>query len=329
MSYIIKNLKLLLLMSLFLHSNTDNLNNFGHEILNQINPNLKVYDQLHTPQLQKYLKKYETHYLPQVLQLLKKPISISQSIDYPRIKLLLTKEDYSVLLVYINYLEKNNQFDKAIELYHQILKGLSSIKNQAYLITIFSIVIQKKTNDVMKNSLIHYQYSKKMRSNLKNKISPHLTLDTQRWFQTLDYENKYTLKLIENSTEASYDFHHLKSNPNYETIMGLFKSKSKYYINFYHKKRVIAMKKNQLENYYNFMKKERDDLNSFSTKLSFLIDFTQIKLQSLLGFVDINYTPIANYMGRVMSMVATPAIDKTYIDYLKTIEQNKELLGQL
>jgi len=130
-------------------------------------------------------------------------------------------------------------------------------------------------------------------------------------------------------TEESYEIPNLKNNPNYEKVMETFESKSKYYTNLYYKKRVKSMQTRNLDNYYTFMQSERDKLNSFGEKLSFLKESFLVRVQVLLGFDNIDYSAMADYVGQKMALVATPTMQKVYLNYLENIERNKKFLEQL
>jgi len=180
--------KIILLLSLFLYSNDTNnsLQDFSHKVLLQIDSNQNIDKQFKDANstLNSYIKEYQKRHLPEVLQLLKKPIKILEGKGLPLIELLLKRNDDKTLLVYIQYLEYNNNYTQAINLYHNILKGQYNTESRTYIIPISNIVIEKMTINNIRLSFTNYR-THEMQDLLKNKISPYLLLSTEKWFEAL------------------------------------------------------------------------------------------------------------------------------------------------
>ncbi len=93
--------------------------------------------------------------MPIILEKIKKPVLkgiITEKDSFPISRILLSRDDYSLLFAYCKYLEFNNEIDRALNLYIKSLVGLNNMEEKTMLSAIFHLVIEGMIVDNLKRN---------------------------------------------------------------------------------------------------------------------------------------------------------------------------------
>ena len=276
--------------------------------------------------LNNFIIKSEVTNIPKILKLLDKPLSIKGEVhivgnEYNP-KLLLTNADYIKLFSYVKYLEHNSKEKKAYSIVIKALKGLNNTESRSMLSLMFHMVNEKIIVKSLKESLQHHRFSKEQRVALKKELGELLLLDYQLLFESIDYENMITDKLLEDS--------YLKENSNQEEkkLMSKVLFYSKEYCINYNKKLKKAILSNSIDELETHLKKEIEEFESFKNTTNLMLDSFKRKLANYLPLSS-DYTVLAKYLAKSNFMFATPSVFKTYKDDMAQVKSNQAFLESI
>jgi hypothetical protein len=135
--------------------------------------------------------------MPKILEKIQKPVfkvEPTAKDKYPIVSLLLTKDDYLLIVSYIKYLEYNKNYEESNNLYIKLVEGLANIDDPSVLSTIVSMTI----GNIIANGLIEgidkNHYSKTMQNSLNKNIESLLIIDYKKYYISMEYEKNYHYK---------------------------------------------------------------------------------------------------------------------------------------
>ena len=237
-------------------------------------------------------------------------------------KFLITRDDYTELFAYVKYLEHKGEEKKAYKIYIDALKGLNNTESKSMISMIFRMVNEKIILTSLRESLKHNRFSETIKKKLKKELKELLLLDKHLLLETIEYEYMIVNKISENSLLKDI------STQEEKRLMTKVLFYSKKYINTYHQKLKQAIIENSLTELESSHKKDIEKFKSLKNKINLVWNYFKIKVAVLFS-IEHDYTELAKGMAKVNVLVATPAMNRTYNDYLEQIENNQSFLENL
>ena len=278
---------------------------------------------------------YAERMMPEILKKIKKPILhgiVTSDNPFPPVRILLNKDDYIFIVSYIKYLEKMGQINKSKELYILLFEGMGSIKDKSILTVLFYIVNEKIVTDSLLNGINNYRYTSKIKSELEEKIQGQLILNYTKYDDAIEYEKKNVLKMTKTRFFRTPE----------EDSVGYIKLMTEVYdvleenLNVYFRKMVIAInttikeKSERAINQFNiYIKEEKEIHMSFSNETMFALSTGKIKIKNFLGLENKTYGYMSKFTGKTIALIAIPKVGSTPLEFVKLVEKNKKLLGEL
>ena len=131
--------------------------------------------------------------MPEILEKIKKPVLkgvVTKEDISPIPKILLNRDDYSLIFAYCKYLEFNNEIDRALNLYMKSLIGLNNIEDKTMLSMVFHLVVEEMIIDNLKRNTT-------VMSKLEyEKLEKILILNTDILRNTLIEEQKNMIEIL-------------------------------------------------------------------------------------------------------------------------------------
>jgi len=262
-------------------------------------------------------------------------------------KILITRDNYLILMIYLKYLIYNDKYDRVVDIYNRVINGVNGIDNYWGINVIFKIVINRIVLKSLKYDLKYLPLSS-MKS-LKTTNPKLFNLNPNSWRETLKRKetpymlvNEYDIIKLSNIVSKIYN----KDDTNKINI-SLKKLLDYYYKNFdnlYTQKDCIKSKeflKKYNKSQKEFIAKHILDIMALHTKMK---QYFNISLLSYSPNITIKVSPfidISQILNReIKSELATQIFyytlykDNLYfidtqLDLLKTIQYNKQVVKVL
>ncbi len=221
---------------------------------------------------------------------------------------------FNLSFKYAKYLQENNQEELALQIVEQNLINLYDLMTNAP--TIIDYVIGLGSYNNFFKSYSHP--SKEIVALLKKYPPPPPSL----YFQKLELEKKELFKRLDSLSKINQDIIDSSQKEAYEKLMKKIKAFAKFYLEEYFSKMRLAAssKKEQIE-LKNYLKKEREELFSTSTKIKMALHNTLAKLFYFFVGYNSQFDYIAKYIGKMLALISVPPIDNLYKKHLEMLQE--------
>jgi len=265
--------------------------------------------------------------IPSILKKLDKPLIIdtnTTNIDnIPKFNL--SRDDYIKLFAYSKYLEYKKKEKDILTFYIESIKGLHTVEDYSLISLIYKIVINKIIIKSLHKSIDDNFFTLNSKQFLKNKLSSLLILNDTVILKTVEHEKKVFFYYAQQIT--------LEKSPS------LFNQKLySYFMQYYLSAGnqmfdglIKDIQTNTLQEKEKIIKNKLAKHNVLNKKISMWILEKKLKLYNFLSLNNNteDYKKLAHYMVDNLILIETPALSRTYKDYINMVESNKKILQRL
>jgi hypothetical protein len=242
------------------------------------------------------------------------------------LKIALPRKDLNAILAYTHYLESIGKIEQSIDYRLRIIKAKEKLRKDLMITLIMDMVYDRCLVNAFAFSLEQGYYTTAQQCRIVSVLKKGLNLDKERFFKALESEKEWMLQMNISKEEAC------KFAPTLEykaflTQLNKYKDLETRRV---YKKLESAMRKETpeaLKAFDHWAKTERESLLGWEMRAKLYAHAFYVRLYGYFAKPSVDDMDfLAHYIAKMLSYVAMPKLGNTYLDWLKTVKRNHQLI---